>query len=363
MAREWRASPTIAALALGVLALSAGLVKSGIGVFPSWVYLYDLAANADDPARAPLMQPPADYLRANFPGPWLAGQLGITGRLPYLAFHLALTLAAILLPFCLPAIRSVPARARTVAALTAGSAVLVVLLGWVGGYDAVSVIAMSIAAITRHPVTIAAGWLLLGLNHPTLAVVAFALWLPVAFLVGAGLRWRATASASAGIVVGIAVNVLVVSGWGGATSRWQLLSEIASTDSVAALASSWPIVAFAAFGMGWVVLLAPGIRRSAAARILVVEGLVAATLLPLVLVDASRVVALALFPALLSWAAWSQEARAFGSRRRLWEVAFIAALIVPVPIVWNGQASVGEWSTIVNLDAAWQPPEGYSIPE
>lgn len=358
-----RWQPATIALALGMLVLGAGIVKSGIGVFPSWAYLYDIAANADDPSRAPLMQPPADYLLANFPGPWVAGQLGLTGRLPYLGFHLAIVGLAVLLPFAMPRIRRDAGRARSLAVMLAGSGVLAVLLGWVGGYDAISFLGLAIGALAGAPAAVAAGWFLVGLNHPGLAAVALVLWLPMAVV----LRWRTGGrwALLAGILAtagGVLANGVIVDGWGGATSRWQLLVELASQESVLALVRTWPLVLFGALGMGWIVLAAPGVRRSRAAWLLAAEALLAATVLPLVLIDATRVVALAVAPAMLAWVAWSREARAFGASSTTgWQAPLAAALIAPVPVVWDGGILVGTWGSLGQLDTAWQPPEGYQL--
>ena len=206
--------------------------------------------------------------------------------------------------------------------------------------------------------------MLVGLNHPGLAVVALVLWLPMVAL----LRWRESrgrwliASGIGGTLAGAVVNGFVVDGWGGATSRWQLLIEIASQDSLATLARSWPLVVFGALGTGWVVLLAPGVRRSPAASLLAVEALLAATVLPLVLIDATRVVALAMAPAMLAWVAWSREARAFGAHGTTgWQAPLAAALIAPIPVVWDGAIIVGSWASLEGLDQAWQPPEGYQL--
>ena len=73
---------------LGALAALVVVVKYGVGVFPSWVYLYDIDRNWQDPSLAPLMAPPADYLQPNFALAWIAGVLDLLSASSYFIFHL-----------------------------------------------------------------------------------------------------------------------------------------------------------------------------------------------------------------------------------------------------------------------------------
>ena len=150
MAALTRLRPWQSSVLLGFLVAIVGLVKYGIGVFPSWIYMYDLSVNWSDPTLSSLMVAPADYLQSNFVAAWLAGALGFTTVVSHFAFHVVLAIFAIVLPFLMPVVRSSVARSRFMFIAIAGGATLPVLLLWVNGYDAVTLIGLGFAALCRN---------------------------------------------------------------------------------------------------------------------------------------------------------------------------------------------------------------------
>ena len=352
--RPWQIS-----LLLGLLAALVGLVKYGIGVFPSWIYMYDLSVNWTDPSLSPLMVAPADYLQSNFVAAWVAGALGLTTVVSHFTFHVLLAIFAIALPFLMPVVRSSIARSRLMFIAIAGGATLPVLLLWVNGYDAVTVIGLGFAALCRNKYLAGLGWFIATLNHPSMGILALVVW--------AGVSWWSERSvvrvAIAAVAVGLGgfINGFLMDAWGGSTSRLDWFSQREFDEYVQGFFSSMPLLFFSSLGVLWFVLLRPRVFRLGLVRILIAEAVLLSLLLPWITFDTSRTVALALFAAVMCVVAALPDLLEESDVASVWRNTGLVAAIIPVPVIWSGALLYGGWESFFELDTALLPPEGYAV--
>ncbi|MDI1288370.1 MAG: hypothetical protein PSX37_00270 [bacterium] len=352
-------------LALGLLALGVCVVKYGIGVFPSWAHLFDIGQHWSDPNAAPLMVPPADYLLTNFPAAWLGGVLGMSTPSKYFMFNLALSLVALAVPFLFGSIRATRMGPRYLFMFTVGGPISILLLSWVGGYDAISVIGLGIAVLARNRIVGAAGWFLVALNHPVLAVAALVLWLPMMWLVNdRRMRLSPVVVGAAGTIAvgaGYLANRLITDSWGGTTSRWDWLQDRGFDEFLSQYIAGLPYVFFAAMGGFWLVVLNPSLRSRLTSRLLMIEAVIACVLLPLISLDSSRIIGLALYAVTLTWILGvvrsSDEDVLVGG----WSWTALACAIIPVPLMWDGDLLYPGWSSFSDISTQLTPPEGYIV--
>ena len=352
--RPWQSS-----LLLGLLVALIGLVKYGIGVFPSWIYMYDLSVNWSDPALSPLMVAPADYLQSNFVAAWVAGALGFTTVVSHFTFHVVIAIFAIVLPFLMPAVRSSVARSRLMFIAIAGGATLPVLLLWANGYDAVTLIGLGFAALCRNKYLAVLGWFIATLNHPSIGILALVLWAVVSW-------WSQRsvvriAVAALGVALGGALNGYLMDAWGGSTSRLDWFSEQPFDEYVQGFFSSMPLLFFSSLGVLWFVLLRPRVVRLPLVRILIAEAVLLSLLLPWITLDTSRTVAIALFAAMLCVVVALPDLLEERDVDSAWRYTSLVAVIVPVPVIWTGALLYGGWESFFELDTALLPPEGYVV--
>lgn len=357
--------PTVFALVLGVMAIALGLLRYGVGAFPSWEYLHDIAVHWQDPGRAPLMEANSDYLKGNATTAWMAGALGLLGKVPYFGFQLAWTIAALLIPFLAAPIRRDPDRARIVFVVLAGGALLPVMLGWIGGYDALTVIGVTIAATSRARRWLALGWFLVALNHPGIAAMCLVAWAPLAVALMRDRR-RLLAShlgvAVAAVVVGAVINGRIVAAWGGAHDRLTMYLWANPWHYVTDTVANWPVMLFTVLGVAWLVVLHPGIRTTTTGRILIAEAVIVSIVVPVLIIDATRDAALIMLAPLLAWAAFSDEAKPLGAPSHTWQLLAIAAAITPIPVIWEAQVHLSTWSSIAHIQEALTPVVGGGWP-
>jgi hypothetical protein len=352
--RPWQVS-----LLLGALAALVGVIKYGIGVFPSWIYMYDLSVNWSDPSLSPLMVPPADYLQSNFVAAWLAGLFGFTTVVAHFTFHVVLAVFAIVLPFLMPVVRESVMRSRLVFIAIAGGSALPVLLLWVNGYDAVTLIGLGFAALCRNKYIAVLGWFIATLNHPSIGIVALIAWAGLSLWVNRSVL--RVVLAGLGVAAGGVLNGLLMDAWGGSTSRLDWFSQQSFSEYVSGFFSSMPILFFSALGVFWFVLLRPKFFRLGVVRILATEAILLSLLLPWVTLDTSRTVALALFAAVLCVAVALPDLLEPEVVDSSWRNLGIVAAIVPVPVVWSGALLYGGWESFFGLDTALLTPEGYGV--
>ena len=355
-----RLHPWQISLLLGLLAALVGLVKYGIGVFPSWIYMFELSVNWTDPSLSPLMVAPADYLKSNFVAAWIAGALGFTTFVSHFAFHVVLAIFAIVLPFFMPVVRESVGRSRLMFIAIAGGATLPVLLLWVNGYDAVTLIGLGFAALCRNKYLAGLGWFIATLNHPSVGIVALLAWAIVS--------WWSNRSVVRIVVAGVGVglggflNGYLMDAWGGSTSRLDWFSERSFDEYVQGFFFSMPLLFCSSRGVLWFVLLRPRIVRLGLVRILIAEAVLPSLLLPWITLDTSRTVALALFAAMLCVVAALPDLLEEEVVMGAWRNTSLVAVIVPVPVIWSGALLYGGWESFLDLDTALLPPEGYLVP-
>ena len=249
----WVATSTLAASALVVVTL-----KYGVSWHPEWARLHDAAANWPAMGDSALITAGDRALLSNISLAWIAGALQATSVRAYFALCWAAAVLALLLPFAMR--RNNPTFARLAFVIIAGGSLAPVLLAWVGGYDAIVVIAAIVAALARRPWLAAAGWLLMGFSHSAVAVAGLLLWAPVMWSgVGNTTRDRGTRLAvSAGaVVIGWLSIRTVTDAWGGSTDRYALFSAIDPVALAASYLSAAPLVLFGALGVGWLLMLRP----------------------------------------------------------------------------------------------------------
>lgn len=242
------------ALALAGTAAAVSIVKYGVGIHPEWRRLQDAALHWPDLAQSPLIMEGDRSLLSNITTAWASGAVGAGTPLRYLALSLALTLLAIALPFLMPALRGNPVAVRIAFVMVVGGPVPAVLLGWVGGYDAVLVIALAVAALARNRWVSAAGWFVVAFSHAAVAVVAVALWALVVIAAEpagrgrAALLSRASATRTGAAVVAVLAGWLsiraVTDAWGGSTDRLALLRAIPVEHIASAYVASLPLMVF-----------------------------------------------------------------------------------------------------------------------
>ena len=327
-------------LVFASVAVLVGLVKYGIGLHPEWRRFHDAALAWPDVASAPLIVETDRSLLSNITAAWIGGALDLQSVRWYLIYQLMLSVAAIAAPFFMPAIRHSMTQSRLMFVMIAGGPTVSVLLAWVAGYDAVFVLGAVLAALARHPLVIAAGWFIMAFNHASLAGVALLLWLP---MLAIGSRdWnhsartlRALASIGGAALGAVTITWLTTS-WGGSANRWELYQSISRSDIMQAYWSGLPLVVFGVLGVGWLVVLSSSVRASVLGRLMIALALIAALGLPLVAVDQTRISALALLPAVLTFTrvapAWFDEA----TLDRLGNRYLLVAAVVPVLVIWQG---------------------------
>ena len=257
--------------------------------------------------------------------------------------------------------RLTPWLPRVLFVIVAGGAVAPVLLSWVGSYDALVVIAATIAALSRNRWCSAAGWSLLAVAHSTVAALALLLWLPMAWVTHTheAVRRRALRLVLAIVAVGVGWLAMraVADSWGGSTDRWQLFLRLNATDVLNAYAAGWPLVLFGALGVTWVILLQRDVLRSVPGRLLLAEALLAALIIPLIAVDETRITVLCLLASTLTWGAWTARmAPTIPAIDAHWRMLAIAAAVVPVIVVWQGVVLYPGWDLSQTLQAAGITP-------
>ena len=344
------APPWAVTSALAGAAVAIVTVKYGLTWHPEWARLHDAALNWTSMKDSALITAGDRALLSNVSLAWVAGALQATSVRAYFVLCWSAAVVALLLPFAMRW-RS-PSFARLAFVIIAGGSLAPVLLAWVGGYDAIVAIGAVIAALSRRPWLSAAGWLLMGFSHSVVALAALLLWAPVVWAGGrdtARARGTRIATGAVAVLIGWLAIRSVTDAWGGSTDRYALFSAIDPTAIAASYLSAAPLVLFGALGVGWLLMLDQRIWSLRSTRTMLVVALVAAVGLPLLAVDQTRIVALALIAAILAWiddAAEAADLTPGTDGGRLWPTWAVAAAIVPVPVVWMGAVLYPGWGPI-----------------
>ena len=343
-------------LALGMRVILIFLAKYGINLFPQSGIFLSISLHWQNPGAAPLLirgMPGNDYLLTNSWAALLAGMLGLSDPLGFYLSQFVLVIAALLSPFFMPSVSSSSEKTWLMVILMLVGPQSALLLNWVCGYDTLTVIGAVTAVLACSKFMSATGWVLLALNHPSLAVVAWVLWLPLQIWFFHGLvlhkRLMVVLLSLGPILIGILVNHLIVQSWGGNTSRLDWLTHWNYADYLVNYARALPLIMWSLLGLGWLVLFGTPLIKLLETKILLLTVTLAGVFLPLIAVDETRVVSLALLPVLLTYVRYvtiPNDSWLLGEGRGWFA---LAAILVPTVLVFSRTGNLHGWSWIWNL--------------
>lgn len=350
------------AVLLGGMAAGIAVVKYGVSTFPSWVYLFDIGQYWTNPWQAPLMSPPADYLQPNFLLASLTGALGLLSPASFFGFHLLFALVAIMVAFWMPVVCQQDSATRLIFIAVVGGPIAALMMTWANGYDALTVIGVVIGSLSRNPWGVLAGWLLAAFNHPIVGLCGFVAWsIIVAVQPSAIARWWRLGVGAIAVGLGWFGNETIMRSWGGYTTRaeWRELVGVGSFWDL--LWPAMPTVVFGAVGVAWLLFLHPAALRQWWIRLVIAELVVGAIVLSGVAVDATRVAALVLLAPVLTAVVHLSQVLGAEKASDMWRWWVVAAVIVPIPLVWNGEMLYSGWGSFVTLDSALLLPENFEL--
>jgi hypothetical protein len=327
--------------AAAVLVLS--VVKYGIGLYPSWRYMQEFAQHWQHPLRAPVFSHVhARFLLDSPVSAEIAGIVHLTSAREYLAFHLVLACAAIVVPFCLRAVRRSAELRLGVALLLVGGTVPALLLSWVGSYDPVSIGSAAVAALASNPVVRALAWMVFAFNNAPEAAIGLVIFAIVLWAEGGKSTAARIGLSGAGAVAGYFAIRVLTTAWGGGQSQLAMMRFYGFSRYLLSY-GYLPLVVLSGLGVGWLFLVDRRVRNLAAARALLVLALLAALGMPLLALDTSRTIATTLWPAMLLTVGIVVDRLGVQSARavlaRIAPVAFILVIVV----AWNTHLVYPGW--------------------
>lgn len=345
-----KASADHYALTLAVVLLVATMLRYGIGIYPNLDRMVDLAVNWRDPVSPTWRE---DFWVSSPVSAWSAGVLGLTEPRWFLLFHAGLAVVALLLPFALPSVRRHPRRAQLVFVVMAAGPIGAVLFSWLGSYDAICAIAIVLAALSRSTLLRCLGWFILAFNHAALGLAALLLCIPLMLLASPGTqawsRLRVPALATVSVLVGFAANTQLMRTWGAETSRLDFFTRVGFETYVHLALMAAPVIAFSALGVGWLVLTDSRVRCRRDGRVMLGVAITATVVIPLITLDQSRVLGLALLAPMLLWALAASDHYQPQMLKGLWRTWRIPAVLVPVVLVWYQGFVVPGWTWFLGL--------------
>ena len=350
---DWRGRLVSWLLARGpifyaLVVLVASLGKYGAGVFPSWDIMRAFAQHWQDPMSSPLLRPPAGYLLGSPTSAVVAGVLHLSSARAYLGFHLVLAAAAIVAPFALQRARQRPELRLALALLLVGGAVPAVLLDWVGSYDPVSLAAAATAVLATNRVVAGAAWAVFAFNNAPEAAVALIIYSVVLWSADHLNALERVGTAAAGAICGYLGVRALTSAWHGGESQLTMFQHYGYSRFLHDAVGYWPIVTFSALGVGWLFLLDRRVWAMACSHWLVGMSVVTSLALPLVVLDASRLVASTLWPSVLV-----VTDRVISTLSRADIVALLGRLLpfalVVVVLDWDGTLVYAGWDYLLHL--------------
>ncbi len=143
----------------------------------------------------------------------------LTSARQYLAFHLVLACAAIIVPYCLRAVRRSAELRLGVALLLVGGTVPPLLLSWVGSYDPVSIGSAAVAALASNPVVRALAWMVFAFNNAGEAAIALVIFAIVLWADSGEAAAPRIVSSGAGAIAGYVAIRALTRAWGGGESQ------------------------------------------------------------------------------------------------------------------------------------------------
>jgi hypothetical protein len=335
--KPWFAA-VLAAAALGIV-----IVKYGVSLHPNW-FRFDGALDAwPDMGASPLAVGDRALLSNAAPA-WIAG----AGQLPqgtaYTAYSIGLTLMALGLPFAMRLRKVDRLFVPVYAVLLVGGSLAPVLLLWVGGYDALLVIGLTLGALSRRLDLRTCGWFLASVTHASVALPAAIVWLTFHLCCRPTTRQqfvRLALPVGVGLAAGYLTIRLATESWGGSTDRLALFQAIPYHLIMEAYLGAFPAIVLSGLGIGWLLIALPRSREEQSTLVFAACAAIVVLTIPLVAVDETRVTALVLVPLTLAWL--DRLALSASSMRRLpnWVVA--VAVVLPVPVVWMGVSYWPYW--------------------
>jgi len=139
--RTTRMRPLTVTVLLALAAIFVTILKTGIGIHPEWHRLWDGAIHWQDISASPLLAEGDASLRSNMVGSWISGALGFDSPRRYLLLALVFSVVAIALPIILAHRHDTTSRVKLAFIFVAGGSLAPIALTWIGGYDAISIIA------------------------------------------------------------------------------------------------------------------------------------------------------------------------------------------------------------------------------
>ena len=348
-------SPRIYSALLGLLVAFIGVVKYGIDIWPGWSNMFAIAQTLSDPQVSSVLAGEQDYILSSPASALVLGIIPGSNQFVFVSGSVLLALFALVLPFLSPRIAHSKDKARILFIFMAGGALVPLLLTWIGSYDPMTVIGLTLALGFRQRVISLAGWALTGFNHSTLGIISLA---SVAIILWAtptestaNDRIKPLLTGAAGLFVGFLLNAALINFWGGATSRWELFRGYPFSFYINNTIAAMPMLIFSALGVGWLVLLRPQWLKLPATKVLVGLGLFLPVLVSLTAVDQSRVAVMALFAPLMAYIVCVQTQIMQNELRRAWKNLRIAAAIVPIPLFLLGSLEQNGWQSILHWTA------------
>jgi hypothetical protein len=343
-----------------VLAATAAIraVTTGIWVVPSvdqWLVF------ARDPFGAIELNPNFHYITGSPLGPLLAHVTGAETKLTYGLLHLGL-LALAAATLVVLGRRAVGDRVTNVLLVALfASPLSAVLLTWLGQPDGVTFGGMSAVALAsaidprwRRLAVAIAGAAVVGLAAPEQGLVAVAVLGALAWWGNRPGDREVLVVAAATLVLGrLGIEAFLAVSDAPHVSRLDYVRANGVGYFLRSLFENWAAVLFSLFGAGWLLALAAHsrMRRSwggpwpVRLALLLVFVAVATTY------DQTRVATLVSWPAYV-WLLRRADERAVaedgtGTDRRLVAVTFLAGIVVPPVVIWEGEPIIAAWGAII----------------
>lgn len=345
------AHPLVFTAFLAIAASAITVLKTGIGIHPEWHRLWDGAIHWQDISQSPLLAEGDASLRSNVVGSWLSGALGFQSPKRYLTFAMVLAAIAIVLPIALAYRKENTQRAKLAFIFVAGGSLAPIALTWIGGYDAISIIALTTAVMARKQWISLIAWFVLAMNHAPVAILALIAWVPIALVMW---KWDATArviTSSLATLAGAAGMHIITNAWGGSADRFALFKAIPFEELWRCYITMLPVTVFSILGIGWVVLADRSLRRSTIGKVLIIESLAISLLIPLVAIDATRIAGMIVIAPIFTWIAHAHMNQP--ATQRIWRHTWLLAAIVPIFLVWQGAILHPGWGNIDVVNRAF----------
>jgi len=320
----------LAALLLGALAIALGMAKYGLGLYSGWELLFGVTTHLSNPHE--VVDVSQDFILKSAGIAALLGLLGVKSSAVWLAVHVVLAMTALIMPFLLPPFRGSTRSAQMLFIVVTGGPILALLLLWVGSYDALPIIGLVVIALVRSPWWQALGWLLVGLLHSELGLVALVTLVSFKCLSGRLAPrvmplLRELMVGVPGLALGWCVTAWMVAQWGGSTSRLELLFANPGHYFNLNLVMM-PMALFSTLGVTWFLALQSSVLRKRTTRALLVLAVPLSIFLPFVAVDHTRVVSLVMLPVVLIWIADLTSAETEGWWRTFGPIGAILPITV-----------------------------------